>query len=138
VSFCRKLLAVKFGEAIPISELSRANRCASGSIWPSRRRLIFALLLPFLLLLTQQAAFVHELGHFAQQVQRSNGPDRQSQGGDYCEKCFVFAHLSGVSAAAPPSVLPVLAADQCLVAPHAVEKLAQPSACRIRGPPVYL
>jgi hypothetical protein len=129
---------VTSAERIPTCERSRANGSASDSIWPSKRRLIFALLLPVLLLLTQQAAFVHELGHFAQQVQRSSGPDRQSQGGDYCEKCFVFAHLSGVSPTAPPSVLPVLLADQCLVAPRAVEKLAEPSVCRIRGPPVYL
>ena len=129
---------MKFGERIPISEFSRANRSASDSTWSSRRRLIFALLLPVLLLLTQQAAFVHEIGHFAQQVQPSGGPDRQSHGADYCEKCFVFAHLSGASPAAPASTLPAVLGDECIADLRVVQTPAETSACRIRGPPILL
>jgi len=102
------------------------------------RRLAAALLLPVLLLFTQQASFVHELGHFAQQVRRANGPDQQSHSGDYCEKCFVFAHLSGASPSAPPSPLAPVASDDCPAAPAALEERSSPSACRIRGPPFYL
>jgi hypothetical protein len=102
------------------------------------RRLTSALLLLLLLLLTQQAAFVHELGHLAQQVQQSDGPDRQSHGVDYCEKCFVFAHLSGASPASPAAVWLALFGDECATAPRAVHASTETSACRIRGPPFRL
>jgi len=123
---------------VPASEYTRVNDAARGSTWPSKRRLISVLLLPLLLILTQQAAFVHELGHFVQQLQQTTGPDRQTTGGDFCEKCFVFAHLSGASPSTPPSVLPALAANECPVARGAAQTLAESTVCRIRGPPFYL
>jgi hypothetical protein len=125
-------------ERFSTCERSGLSDAARGSAWSSRRRLIAALVVPLLLILTQQAAFVHELGHFVQQVQRTDGPDRQSNGGDFCEKCFVFAHLSGASPSAPPSVLPALLRDECPVAGPAFETPAASTVCRIRGPPIYL
>jgi hypothetical protein len=121
-----------------ISQCTRATDTVLGSLWPIRRRLLGTLLVPLLLILTQQAAFVHELGHFVQQVQRTDGPDRQSDGSDFCEKCFVFAHLAGASPSAPPSVLPAPLANECPLGHRAVQTPAESTVCRIRGPPVYL
>jgi len=127
-----------FADRFSTSERLRALVASRGSAWSSGRRLISALLVPILLVLTQQAALVHELGHFAQQVQRASSLDPQTHAGDYCEKCFVFGHLSGASAFTPPATLPFVASDECPSAPPALAKVSTPSACRIRGPPVEI
>jgi hypothetical protein len=125
-------------ERSPIDERERADDAARALAWASGRRLLAALLVPVLLVLTQQAALVHELGHFVQQVQRSDGPDRQSNGGDFCEKCLAFAHLSGASPSAPPSVLPLQSDNECPVPRETAGRPAESTVCRIRGPPFYL
>jgi hypothetical protein len=127
-----------FAELFSTDGRSRTSDAVLDAARPIKRRLIAVLLVPFLLILAQQAAFVHELGHFAQQVQRTSGLDRQTNGGDFCEKCFVFAHLSGASSSAPVSFFPSLPDSERPLARRTAEYSAESTFCRIRGPPFYL
>jgi hypothetical protein len=62
------------------------------------RRLLFALLLP-LLLISQQGAFVHGLEHLPGSVRTSSTQDdRHGPGDRYCEKCFEFAQIGAAAA----------------------------------------
>ena len=78
------------------------------------RKLLLALLLPVVLLLSQQGAVSHEIGHIADVVARAGGA--AGQGADraghlpgdlQCEACLAFAHLAGVATAqvVPPALL---------------------------------
>lgn len=72
------------------------------------RKLCRTLLLPFLLLLAQQGALLHELGHYdAPATQGQN--KKQSVRGEACELCLGFAQVD--SAAAPGIVPSPLRAD---------------------------
>ncbi len=96
------------------------------------------LLLPLLLVLGQQGALVHELGHFVQRVEQSSAPESPAHAGDYCDKCFVFAHLSG---AAPVAAAVARYADpvaDCVAVPKANWRTVEVPACRNRGPPARL
>jgi hypothetical protein len=104
-----------------------------------------SLLLPLFLLLAQQGAILHELGHFAsdQRTQRAHlqqrqQPSPQQAPGTLCEKCVVFAHLSGALLPDVPAVdVPLLAfalASQVAFS----RRNADIPAARSRGPPVIL
>lgn len=64
------------------------------------RRLGFAFALALALLLGQQAATLHALGHAIEATQDSGHSKHPVP--DTCEKCFAFAHLTG----AAPSWVP--------------------------------
>jgi hypothetical protein len=112
----------------------------------SMRKLLLALLLPFVFLLSQQGAVTHEIGHIADFVARAgggaagNGPDRAGhQPGDLqCEACLAFAHLAGMATAQaiPPALLSFSFHFSVIEAPAFIAADA-PSA-RSRGPPTFL
>jgi hypothetical protein len=109
------------------------------------RKPFLSLLLPLFLLLAQQGAILHELGHFAPDqgiqvasVQQGQQPSPQQAPGTTCEKCVVFAHLSGAVLPDVPAIdVPLLAfALQGQVAFS--RRNADTPAARSRGPPVFL
>jgi len=104
----------------------------------STRRTLLVLLLPVLLVLGQQAALVHELGHTAVQAREGTAPGKQSHAGGYCEKCFGFSHLSAGSPTAPPAALAVPCAQGAPAAQRSIETRTEFSVRRTRGPPILL
>ena len=102
------------------------------------RKLLLTLVLPLLLLLSQQGAVVHELGHLADAVSREGGPASPShQAGDLqCQACLAFAHLAGVATAlAVPAALPSFRFAKPVGESPAVIAADAPRA-RSRGPPI--
>ena len=102
------------------------------------RKLLLALVLPIVLLLSQQGAVMHELGHLADAASRAAGGPGQPghQPGDLqCEACLAYAHLAGVAAAkvVPPALLAFSFGIPDSAAPAFIAADA-PSA-RSRGPP---
>ena len=105
------------------------------------RKLLLSLVLPFVLLLSQQGAVTHELGHLAEALSQPAGGTEPSghKGGDLqCEACLAFAHLAGVATAhvAHPALLSFSFAVPANEAPVFIAADA-PSA-RSRGPPQVL
>ena len=101
------------------------------------RKLVLSLVLPLLMLLSQQGAVWHEIGHLgmtAQPVEKS----KQQPVDKLCESCLAFAHLA---AAAKPAV-PALALPNfgfASAAAAAVPFLAADAPTRrSRGPPTVL
>jgi hypothetical protein len=106
------------------------------------RKPYLPILLPIFLLLAQQGAVVHELGHVADDVyrveRRNQQPGPQHTPGTTCEKCVVFAHLSG-------AVTPHILGIDLLPLAHALSgrvaigrRSADTPAARSRGPPFLL
>ena len=102
------------------------------------RRLFLALLLP-LLLIAQQAAFVHSLEHLPGSLAPSQArDDRQAPADLYCEKCFTFAQIGAAAD------LPLLLAATLGSAFDAIGfRLPVAPSCQVliprsRGPPSFL
>jgi hypothetical protein len=105
---------------------------------PMRARLFLAVLLPVLLLVAQQNAMLHELGHAAGSPARTQRQDKQIPPGTACDKCVVFAHLSGaVAPDAPALKQPLLAYEAVSRRTVSLASTEVPTA-RSRGPPSIL
>ena len=106
------------------------------------RKYTLSFLLPILLLLAQQGAVVHELGHFAADTQRAQErnrlPDPRHLPGTTCEKCVVFAHLSGAVAPHIPSIDAPLLTHALSGRSTVGQRSADTPSARSRGPPSYL
>ena len=104
------------------------------------RKLLLSLLLPFVFLLSQQGAVMHEISHLSELTAAGAASGRGSpshQPGDLqCEACLAFAHLAGVATAhvVPPALLSFSFPVPSNEAPAFIAADA-PSA-RSRGPPV--
>ncbi len=113
------------------------------------RKLYLSLLLPFFMLLVQQGAVWHEMGHLpgnatnTTAASSSGQPDKAQQDKELsadklCEVCLAFAQVSGVAKTDVP-LLGVLsfnhALAQWLATPVAT---AEAPAQRNRGPPAFL
>ena len=107
------------------------------------RKLYLSLLLPMLMLLAQQGALWHEIGHLSRGT-ASGAPVSQQQQSDQqhldklCESCLAFAQLA---AAANTSVLPLNLLSFGFGFAREVAVLAitaDAPALRARGPPVFL
>jgi hypothetical protein len=100
------------------------------------RRLGFALCLAFALLLGEQGALLHELGHGFQRIQTPS--QDQTPASDTCDKCFAFSQLSGPAPGAIAAVALVIAA----VVVSSFVAITAPSrtvvATRSRAPPSIL
>jgi hypothetical protein len=105
------------------------------------RKLLLSLLLPFVLLLSQQGAAVHEMSHLADATTRGDDGQQRSgrQPGDLqCEACLAFAHLAGVATAqvVPPALLSFSFQIPVNAAPVFIA--ADAPTARSRGPPPLL
>jgi hypothetical protein len=105
------------------------------------RKLLLALLLPFVFLLSQQGAVTHELSHLTDAVSRGAGHAGEAghQPGDaQCEACLAFAHLVGVATAQvlPPALLSFDFGIPASEAPAFIA--ADAPTARSRGPPTVL
>jgi hypothetical protein len=106
------------------------------------RKPFLSLLLPILLLLAQQGAVLHGLGHVVADAEQAQLRGKQQNPKQLptapCEKCVVFAHLAGAVA---PSI-PVIFIPQLVFAlfGHAVEaqRSTDSPPARSRGPPSFL
>ena len=103
------------------------------------RKLLLTFLLPFVFLLSQQGAVMHELGHLADAASRAAAGQGQPghQPGDLqCEACLAYAHLAGVVTA--QVVSPVLLAFSFGIPANASPAFiaADAPTARSRGPPV--
>ena len=100
------------------------------------RKTLLSLLLPLFMLLSQQGALWHEVGHFG------NGQAPASQKKEtldkVCESCIAFAHLA---AAAKPELFASANTALTYAAPAAGQLISAASAVptqRSRGPPEFL
>jgi hypothetical protein len=105
------------------------------------RKLLVTFLLPFVFLLSQQGAVMHELGHLTDAVSRAaagQGQSGQQPGDLQCEACLAFAHLAGVATAqvVPPALLSFSFGIPANEAPAFIA--ADAPTARSRGPPVLL
>ena len=105
------------------------------------RKLLLALLLPVVLLLSQQGALTHEIGHIAESVARAGHgkvPAGEQPGDLQCEACLAFAHLAGIATTqvVPPALLSFGFHFRVIEAPAFIA--ADAPAARSRGPPVLL
>jgi hypothetical protein len=99
------------------------------------RRLFLALLFP-LLLIAQQAAFVHSLEHVASGAGPSSTRDERHPGGNpYCEKCFTFAQIGAAADLAPASAAAVHMDFGSIGFRLPIAPLSQVHTPRSRGPP---
>jgi hypothetical protein len=103
------------------------------------RKSLLPFLLPILLLCAQQGAVMHELEHFAADTQRvqsrNQQPGQQPAPGIPCEKCVVFAHLSGAVAPHVPVFIAPLLAYALLERAIVAQRSTDTPAARSRGPP---
>lgn len=107
----------------------------------SCRTLLLPLLLPVLLLLAQQAALLHELGHWRglahRQADAAAAGRQQGPGDSLCLLCLGFAQVAGATTGTVPS-LPTLPPPPW--APSARREIAAAAlalaAARSRGPPL--
>lgn len=116
---------------------SRSSRTA-----PAR---FLLLLVAALLVCAQQAALVHSLGHafgprhapgsapLAASQSPANGGADEGQG--YCEKCFEFAHVVGISFGGPPALAAAAPARHVVAALRHAVPAAHFVQFRSRGPP---
>jgi hypothetical protein len=106
------------------------------------RKSYLLLALPIFLLLAQHGAVVHGLGHLADDIHRVQGgnhqPDPQHLPGTTCEKCVVFAHLSGAVAPHIPSIDAPLLSHALLGRETVTRHSADTPVARSRGPPFLL
>jgi hypothetical protein len=106
------------------------------------RKPFLSLLLPLLLLLAQQGAVLHELGHALAGIEyaqtRGKQQDPQPLPTAPCERCLVFAHLAGAVAPSIPAIfIPQLT---FALFGHVVEAQRSTDSpfARSRGPPSTL
>jgi hypothetical protein len=100
------------------------------------RRIALALWLALAVLVGQQAAALHDLGHATQQLsQKKESPHAPTS----CDKCFACAELSGAMLATAPGV-PVVAAGNhvSFTVPDLGVQYAPRLAFRSRAPPFVL
>ncbi len=127
----------------------RTTPRASVIIAAPMRKLLVAFLLPFVLLLSQQGAVLHEIGHITELADRvdagvaagsaSGSPSDGHQASDLqCQACLAFAHLAGVATATvvPPALLSFSFHFSVIEAPAFIA--ADAPTARSRGPPVFL
>jgi hypothetical protein len=102
------------------------------------RKAYLSWLLPLLMLLSQQGAFAHALGHLRPPTEQQQNQEKRQDADKLCEKCLAFAHLADL--ATPPafhSQLLSLSFDfEATEAPATVA--ADAPAARSRGPPTFL
>jgi hypothetical protein len=113
--------------------LQRTRRLTGLPLW---RRLCVSLLLPLMLLLTQQAGWLHALSHEAGASTQQEHSDPQHAAGGVCDICLGFAQLG--SGALPPQPVPQVIAGAAFhwAAPSPAHALATPAPPqRSRGPP---
>jgi hypothetical protein len=101
------------------------------------RKLYLSLLLPLLMLMSQQAALWHEIGHLGDAASPTE-QHKQHPGDKLCETCLAFAHFaSAAKTDVPAPALPCF--DHQPPAETAVVSLsADAPARRSRDPPVLL
>lgn len=101
------------------------------------RRSCLSWLLPFLMLLAQQGAYLHELSHYRPATEQDS--KRKEQLADkVCETCLAYSHLGAVARPAdfaPP--LLALAHSRPTAIPWSARPGTAPNA-RSRGPPALL
>lgn len=97
------------------------------------RRLGFALWIALALLVGQQAAALHDLGHATSQLSEKGGKPASP----VCDQCFLGAQLAGAVGATPPALLLAATVDvgpPALPAARVIAAAAPPF--RSRAPPV--
>jgi len=120
----------------------KIRRSMSRLIDPLRRHVArafaVAAVLGALLVIAQQGAFVHELGHLAEDLAAVGDAGKHDAPGKVCDQCIAFAPLAG-AVAAPVPALPFSTAD-AVRASHAVAAFIVVAALppRSRGPPSAL
>ncbi len=104
------------------------------------RRFVLSLLLPLLMLLSQQGAAWHEIGHWtSQQQQNQDQQQRKDDPADkLCASCLAFAHLAATAKSELPQLVLAEASHVQAPATAVVSLSATAPTARSRGPPVRL
>lgn len=102
------------------------------------RKAYLSWLLPLLMLLAQQAAFVHALGHLRPPAEQQQSQEKKQEADKLCEKCLAFAHLADLTS--PPAFRsPLLSLSfDCEATQAPATLVADAPAARSRGPPTFL
>lgn len=99
------------------------------------RRLLFAFSLALALLVGQQAAALHDLGHAVDRIAHKGSVPIGSK----CDECFACAQLSGAVSPSLPAIAPVLLPDG---APRDADCISATLAPRVaflsRAPPSFV
>ena len=109
-----------------------------GTIAGSMRKWCLSFVLPLLLLLAQQGALRHEIGHLQRQASSEAAGHKRPPGDKLCETCLAYAAMAAL---AHPAVLPLLLAavqDAVPTADSVPTLAAAVPAPRSRGPPLSL
>ena len=102
------------------------------------RKLYLSLLMPLLMLLTQQGAAWHEIGHWSRGDTPSQQQRKDDPGDRLCASCLAFAHIAATARSDPPKLV-LAEAQHVLSQADAVASLtAIAPVARSRGPPVLL
>ena len=102
------------------------------------RRTWLSWLLPILMLLAQQGAYLHELSHYQPASEQGHGGDRKHAADKVCDTCLAYSHVADVASFSSFHA-PLLALGHILIG--AVTWSARPGAApcaRSRGPPTFL
>jgi hypothetical protein len=105
------------------------------------RKFCLSLVLPLLMLLAQQGAVWHEIGHLGRAAGTSSAgteAPRQQPLDRLCASCLSFAHLAAAAGHAVPAMLPALLRHALVAGPAAVFIAADAPSARSRGPPAAL
>jgi hypothetical protein len=100
------------------------------------RKLLLSVVLPLLLLLSQQGAAWHEIGHLHEP---SSSDSKKAPGDKLCDTCLAFAHLA--CGAAKPDVARLWLPPFSHGLPAAVDVASTDADAphqRSRGPPLFL
>ena len=101
------------------------------------RKLYLSLILPLLMLLSQQGAVWHEIGHSGSGSSPVQS-DKKQPTDKLCETCLAFAHLAATAKPEIPQP-PSVNVSHTLVAVDAVPFVAADAPSqRSRGPPTFL
>nr|WP_077036039.1 DUF2946 family protein [Pelomonas sp. KK5] len=102
------------------------------------RRFALALLMPLLMLLSQQGAAWHEIGHLSSKQGSSQQERKDDPADKLCAVCLSFAHLAATTAPELPKLLLADAAHVQTSAHTFASLNAEALAPRSRGPPVLI
>ena len=100
------------------------------------RKLYLSWLLPLLMLVSQQGAYWHELGHLRPPAEQTQ--EKKQTAEKLCEACLAFAHLADLTetAAFEPALLSL---SFGFTFPRTESALpSEAPAARSRGPPFFL
>ena len=102
------------------------------------RKLYLSLLMPLLMLLSQQGMVWHEIGHLSKPASTSSSSKQAPASDKLCDVCYAFAHLGAGSVPEMPKLVLASLEHVHALTEAASSLAAELPAQRSRGPPTVL